>query len=137
MSALRFECTQCGKCCTRHDEYAHVYLNRDEVAALARHLGLSVSEFRRRHTFRDEYGWTQLEFSGDHCVFLDPGTGHCGVYEARPTQCRTFPFWRDHVIDGNWSAEVAAMCEGIGRGRLYSIEEAEVRIAEMEASEED
>lgn len=137
MSGLRFECTQCGKCCTKRDEYAYVYLNRDEVAALARFLGLSAGEFRSRHTFRDEYGWTQLEFSGDRCAFLEAESGHCTVYVARPTQCRTFPFWRDQIEDGEWTEEVAAKCEGIGRGRLYSEEEAEVRIAEMEASEED
>ena len=32
---LRFECTQCGKCCTLREDYGHVYLNRDEQKALA------------------------------------------------------------------------------------------------------
>ena len=30
LSDLRFECTQCGKCCTNQVEYAHVYVNHIE-----------------------------------------------------------------------------------------------------------
>jgi Fe-S-cluster containining protein len=28
-----------------------------------------------------------------HCCLFDPFTNRCLVYEARPEQCRTFPFW--------------------------------------------
>jgi hypothetical protein len=137
MSGLRFECTRCGSCCTARGEYAHVYLNREEVAALARHLHLTVSEFRRRYTFRDEYGWTQLIPGEGRCAFLQPETRHCGVYPARPAQCRSFPFWPDHVRDGSWTDEVRALCEGVGRGRLYSIEEVESRMHELVEAEEE
>ena len=134
---LRFECTQCGKCCTFRDEYAHVYLNRLEVKALAEHLELEVRAFRRRYTFTDEYGWTQLRTAGERCVFLDADTGRCLVYPARPTQCRTFPFWRDLVEDGEWTEEAVRICEGVGRGRLYGPEEVFARMLEQESSEED
>ena len=34
---------------------------------------------------------------GHDCVFLDrtylPGKAICSLYAARPTQCRTWPFW--------------------------------------------
>ena len=85
----------------------------------------------------DEFGWTQLRAAGDHCVFLDEATMHCRVYRARPIQCRTFPFWRDNVVDGEWTPEVRAHCEGVGRGRLWSVVEVESRMIEMEASEEE
>lgn len=137
---LRFECTQCGKCCTLREDYGHVYLNRAEQQALAEHHKLTLGAFRRRFTFVDEYGWTQLKAGGahgEHCVFLDTETNGCTVYTARPVQCRTFPFWRDFVTEKGWSDEVRRMCEGIGLGRLYSIEEAERRIVEMEESEEE
>ena len=135
-SKLRFECTQCGKCCTLRGEYAHVYLNAAELKALAAHHGLTQRAFKHRYTFRDEQGWTQLRTESDHCVFLDVETGACSVYEARPTQCRTFPFWRDLVEDGQWNDEVRKMCEGVGQGRLYSIAEVEARMREMEESED-
>ena len=28
-----------------------------------------------------------------HCCLFDPFTNRCLVYEARPGQCRSFPFW--------------------------------------------
>ncbi len=132
---LRFECTQCGECCTNRGEYAHVYVSADEVRGLARLLGMSLSDFRREHTFVDEYGWTQLAFTGDGCCFLE-GV-RCGVYAARPTQCRTFPFWRDLVKDGEWTQQARELCEGVGRGRLYRLDEAEELMVAFERSDED
>ena len=136
-SGLRFECTKCGDCCTNRGEYAHVYVNEEENEALAAFLGLSLRAFKRRYTFVDDDGWRQLSFRGKSCVFLDLATNLCQVHPARPTQCRTFPFWREFVVDGEWSEEVRSLCEGIGRGPLYSIEEAEDHIFEMDQSDQD
>ena len=88
---LRFECTKCGRCCTTRGEYAYVYLNPAELRRIAAYLGIGAQEFRRRYTKRDEYGWTQLSFAEESCVFLDE-RGQCSVHPVRPTQCRTFPF---------------------------------------------
>ncbi len=134
MSGLRFECTMCGRCCTNRGEYTHVYLSGREVSVLARHLGVSVEVFERRYTFIDEDGWTQLKIDGGRCVFLNDDDT-CGVHPARPTQCRTFPFWRDFVEAGEWTDEVREICEGIGRGRLYSRDEAERLMIAMEESD--
>jgi len=135
-AGLRFECTKCGGCCTSRGEYAHVYLNGDEACALAEELGLGLAEFRRRYTFVDEYGWTQLRFESEACVFLEPGTNRCTVYGARPTQCRTFPFWRDLVADGRWTADAHKLCEGVGQGGTHPREEVEARMVEMELADE-
>jgi Fe-S-cluster containining protein len=137
MSSLRFECTQCGKCCRVRGAYAHVYLNDSELDALAAHVGLPRKEFRWRFTVMDELGWTELAFQDDHCPFLDPDSNLCTVHEARPTQCRTFPFWRDFVRDGKWTTDVAEMCEGIGRGEAWSEEIAETLMAEQEAVDDE
>ena len=41
------------------------------------------------------------------CVFLDP-TGQCSIYDVRPVQCRTYPFWPSLVGDqASWE------CEGV------------------------
>ena len=135
-SGLRFECTQCGQCCTARGEYAHVYLNPGEARELADELKLPLREFRRRYTFKDEYGYTQLRFPDSTCVFLERGTNRCTVYESRPTQCRTFPFWRDLVADGRWTEDARALCEGIGRGPAHRPEDVEVRMREMELADE-
>ena len=137
MSGLRFECTACGKCCTNRGEYAYVYVSPRELRDLAELLELEPEVFEARYTFVDDDGWTQLGVRDGACVFLDPATGRCGVYEARPVQCRTFPFWREFVEDGEWTDEVRAMCEGIGRGPAHSPAWAEKRMREFEASDED
>jgi len=131
---LRFECTQCGECCTSRGDYGYVYLSDREVAAIAHFLGLLPHEFRRRYTFVDEYGWTQVVLD-NRCVFLDPERGSCTIYPVRPLQCRTFPFWRDLVRDGEWTAEARALCEGIGRGKLHQIEDVEPLMQAMERAE--
>ena len=133
---LRFECTGCGGCCTARGEYAHVYLNPDEAGELADHLHISVKEFRKRYTFKDEYGYTQLRFDDSTCVFLERGTKRCTVYGARPTQCRTFPFWRDLIADGKWTPEARELCEGIGRGPTHRLTDVEARMLEMELADE-
>jgi hypothetical protein len=112
-------------------------LNGDEIGELAHHLGMPEAEFRERYTFRDELGWTQLEGVRDRCVFLDPVTNLCRVYAARPAQCRTFPFWRNAICDGDWTPEVREMCEGIGRGPGHTLEYAQARMLEMDESPED
>jgi len=132
--ALRFECTQCGVCCTNRGEYGHVYLNDREVVEIARYLGLLPSEFRRRYTFVDEYGWTQVVLE-ERCAFLGDDGSSCRVYPVRPVQCRTFPFWKDLVEDGEWTQEARDLCEGVGRGKLYPIEDAHRLMREMELSD--
>ncbi len=134
-AGLRFECTQCGKCCVTRGEYAHVYVNADEERTLAQFLGMSRSAFRREYTFVDEDGWRQLTFTKTGCVFLSEA-GQCTVYPARPVQCRTFPFWSELIREGEWTREARELCEGVGRGRLYTIDEARVPMREFEESEE-
>jgi len=135
-AGLRFECTKCGKCCTSRGDYGYVYLNDREVADIARFLGLLPHEFRQRYTFLDEYGWTQVVLQ-DQCVFLGDDRASCQIYPVRPLQCRTFPFWRDLVEDGAWTPEARALCEGIGRGKLYQLEEVEPHMLAMEHAEDE
>lgn len=135
-SGLRFECTQCGQCCWTRGEYSHVYLTREDIEALATALGLTVAETRTRYTFRDENGWTELDFRGGHCVLLDAATNLCTVYESRPTQCRTFPFWPELIRRGAWTGEARRICEGVGQGRVVSKEEAGRRLADQKKADE-
>jgi Fe-S-cluster containining protein len=44
---------------------------------------------------------------------------------VRPTQCRTFPFWREYIESAKGWERVACRCPGVDRGRLYTVEEIE------------
>jgi Fe-S-cluster containining protein len=102
-------------------------VDEEEIAALAATLGLDEAEFRERYTRRLRGGDISLiERDNYDCVFYDRNRG-CTVYEQRPRQCRTWPFWRSLVLSPETWAEGAESCPGLNSGPLHTIEE----IAEM------
>jgi Fe-S-cluster containining protein len=94
-----------------------------EIAALASHLGLPESEFRVRYTRRSRGPDVLLsERRNRDCVFFDSKLG-CGVYEHRPRQCRTWPFWTSALESRqSWSRQ-ADECRGMNRGPLRGADE--------------
>jgi hypothetical protein len=115
---LRFTCTRCGRCCGGAPGY--VWIAPDEAAVLARRLGLDAATFAARYTRAIVGRGTSLvERARGDCVFFDPSRRVCAVYEDRPRQCRTWPFWRQNVsTPAQWASTLRA-CPGAGRGRLH------------------
>ena len=132
---IRFGCTGSGECCTAHGSYEYVFMSRAEERALAVHQGMSLREFRRHHTKRAGLGQRSLRFPGGKCTFLQGK--RCTVYEVRPQQCRTWPFWPENMDRRVWDRDVAGFCAGVGRGRLYSREEIEAVLGEQAEVAED
>ena len=130
---LRFECTGCGECCRRRGPFAYLYVNAEEIEALAGALSISPECFEERHTFIDDFGWTQVRFQNLNCPFLDAATLRCTVYEARPVQCRTFPFWRDFIDGGAWSKSVKKLCEGVAAGKPWEWHDVEAHFRDLES----
>lgn len=122
---LRFECTGCGDCCSGAPGF--VWVDEEEIAGLAAQLELSVEDFERRFVRREGSGKSLIEYPDGDCIFLDPQSRKCIVYSARPVQCRTWPFWDSTLArPADWQ-ETCRVCPGSGKGRLYSLEEIEVR----------
>jgi len=116
LTPLRFECTQCGKCCTGNQNH-YIAVSDDEVTAIYRQLGISKKWFLKRYMQRqhDIYQGIKLEKNG-RCPFLLTG-GLCKIYDVRPTQCKTYPYWPELVNSKSaWLAE-SKRCEGINRGK--------------------
>ena len=117
---IRFECTRCGQCCTGAPG-AIVAASDEELATIARDRKMDVEAFRQAYVRRTDGGLSLKEKENGDCVFWDQ-TG-CSIYEVRPTQCRTYPFWFKNLrSSGAWAAARRA-CAGIGRGRLYEKDE--------------
>jgi Fe-S-cluster containining protein len=115
---LCFECTRCGDCC--RGEPGFVWVGRSEIARIAEFLGMSEREFRRRHCRRVFSRISLKELSNGDCIFWKDG---CTIYEARPRQCRTFPWWGPNLESPEAWRETMLRCRGCGKGRLWTYEE--------------
>ncbi|WP_040353063.1 YkgJ family cysteine cluster protein [Blastopirellula marina] len=126
---LRFECSQCGDCCTGAPGY--VWVNDEEIAQLAVLMELSVDQFEETYVRKVGLRKSLREYSDGACVFFDTNSRGCTVYSARPRQCRTWPFWDSNVrTEGDWK-ETCEMCPGSGKGALYQLEEIEERKSQI------
>jgi len=131
---LRFGCTQCGNCCTGPTGF--VWFTEEEGKALAKKLGKSEADFYSEFAHKIDGAWSLNERKtkqGFDCIFLDrksvPGKAICGVYEARPTQCKTWPFWPENISTPQMWARVkkATPCPGMGEGKLVPIEKIRIQ----------
>jgi Fe-S-cluster containining protein len=118
---LRFECTQCGDCCTGAPGY--VWVNNEEIATLAAALGIKVHEFEASYVRRVGARKSLIELANGDCIFFDAKTRGCKVYKQRPRQCRTWPFWDSNIATPTAWKKTCAICPGSGQGKVHSIEE--------------
>jgi Fe-S-cluster containining protein len=117
---LRFTCTRCGDCCTGAPGF--VWVDDDDLAALADFLGESTEQVEGLYTRTTRRGRTLREKANGDCVFYDRDRG-CTVYAARPPQCRTWPFWESNVETPEAWRKTCAICPGSGKGELIGAEE--------------
>lgn len=69
------------------------------------------------------------------CVFLrenKEGQRGCSIYDVRPQQCRTWPFWPENLKTPKHWQRAAVRCPGMGaggltgQGKFYPIEDIRV-----------
>lgn len=107
---LRFKCTGCGKCCTGKPGY--VFVSKNDVDNLAQHFSISPEEFVKKYVRFVEKQYALIDNPGSHdCIFLKDK--RCTAYEARPVQCRTFPWWPYNLREESDWEETALRCEGV------------------------
>jgi len=92
---LRFRCTRCGNCCTGAPGF--VWVNEEEVAAIADYRGISRTETEAVYTRLEGRRRSLKEKANGDCIFYDREVG-CTIYPVRPRQCRTWPFWESNVV---------------------------------------
>ena len=131
---LKFTCVQgCVDCCVTHGDHAYVYLEPEDILNLSKYLDLPPQEFLSRYTLRED-GHILLRMDEPACLFL--GESGCTVYEARPVQCRTFPFWKENLKSrASWET-LARFCPGIGQGPNHSRERIQIEVQARTLTEE-
>ena len=127
---FRFQCQPgCSACCEQPGE---VFLAPEDEPRIARFLGLSIERFRERYCEPDG-DEPRLTIPDDKaCHFLEEG--RCTIHEAKPLQCRTFPFWPENVKTKSAWTRVARYCPGIGEGEPLNQDEVRSQVEECAAS---
>lgn len=109
-------CNTCGgKCCT--GESGYIFCSIAEMEQISAFLKLPFNEFTQKYVKKVGYKFSLIEKPYDNayaCIFFDESAKKCSIYDVRPKQCRTFPFWegfRDSKSDDFVS--LLKMCSGI------------------------
>ena len=89
-------CDTCaGNCCI--GESGYIWITVQEINFLAKHLKISQEELIEEYLNKIGYKYSikEVKLAEDNfaCMFFNLEKRQCSIYEARPTQCRTFPFW--------------------------------------------
>ena len=92
-NGVGFTCSQCSACCRY--ESGFVFLYEKDIPPLLAALQVDFTEFVHRYCrwvdLHDGYEYLSLtETSSYDCILWNNG---CSIYEARPLQCKAFPFW--------------------------------------------
>ncbi len=115
---------------------------------MAAGLGMSQPEFLRKLAHTVNGRWTLNEMWSPHggydCVFLrrdDTGKALCAIYETRPLQCRTWPYWPENLRTPQTWEKSAQRCPGMqagqtGRGTFTPLTQIRILRDQMLASEE-
>lgn len=89
-------CDTCrGNCCIGDSGY--IWVSGQEIEDISSFLNLTSDEFCSKYLFKVGYSHfsiREVEFeNGYACAFFDTKKHACSIYDVRPSQCRTFPFW--------------------------------------------
>jgi len=117
---MRFQCQPgCIRCC---EQKGFVYVNRDDIARLARHVGLTRAEFTRRYLCGSRGLLRFRKPPKKQCPFLL--ADGCSVHEIKPLQCSSFPYWPELLDKVSERRAAAEYCPGMNRGPLVNIDAA-------------
>ncbi len=97
--SYKFDAIRCGtcegNCCI--GESGYIWITPDEIEKLSLHLDKSVKEVvsddLQKVGYRYSINEVELGENNFACKFFDLTKKQCSIYEVRPKQCRTFPFW--------------------------------------------
>ena len=110
-----------GECCAGVD----IFLSPYDVLRMKNGLGISSDEFLKKYTgiILGETGLPILflemdKDNGKNCHFL--GENGCGVYDDRPSRCRTFPL--KSLGMGNYGPIKDVNCPGLDEGEEWTLD---------------
>ncbi len=117
---FNWTCTGCGKCCNGPGV---VYFTKTDLENIKKLLELDSAEWaklRQRLVQKKTNGLFVHDTVGA-CIFLKDSS--CTIYEARPLQCRTYPFWTSCFEDAPAHRALREYCPGVSgnEGEHFSV----------------
>ena len=126
---IKFECQGSSNCCVSRNSYGFVYLSNKDIKKLSIFTKLSIKDFEKLYCEKtNEFIHLKEKNKNGNCLFLKEK--RCTVYKARPTQCRTWPFWGENMNQKKWNQELSKFCPGIGKGKIIMKKEIDKNINE-------
>jgi len=123
VAGLAFECQGCGRCCSGPEE-GYVWATPSELDIIAGSLNMTPEQFAQKYVRKVGRRLSLIEDKKTKdCIFLKKG--RCTIYEVRPTQCRTWPFWQSNIDSPDDWAWAGKRCAGINRGKKHNAREIE------------
>lgn len=77
-------------------------------------MGVSTAAFTRRFLYPFQAAYSIRETADGRCAFFE--ASGCRIYDQRPLQCRTWPFWLQNLRSAAQWEKTRRACPGIGRG---------------------
>jgi uncharacterized protein len=103
-----FHCRQCGDCCAGR---GGIHVRPQEVEAMAAHLSVPVTAFRRNFVEASPSG-ARLTVANGVCIFLQEGN-NCRVHPVKPLICRQWPFLPALLVEADELEYAKGACPGI------------------------
>ena len=128
---LKFTCTTCGECCKLPG--GRVELKISEAENISVFLHLTMDDFLETFCTVEDSGIYLKDNAKQHCIFWENET--CAIYDVRPLQCRTFPFWPENLKSPYRWKQLRSFCEGVDRGKLHTAKQIETVRSEQRKSD--
>ncbi|MCP4092507.1 MAG: YkgJ family cysteine cluster protein [Planctomycetes bacterium] len=92
----------------------HVWIKASDLAEYAQLTGTSTQAFVDLNVKQVGERLSLRERADGRCILLD-GQNRCSIYQQRPEQCRSFPYWPELLDDPQALHRAAQYCPGIQR----------------------
>ena len=130
---LKFSCRQCSFCCRGFPGV--VLMDETDLERLAKWADVTREQFIQMYCrwVESDDGFEYLslrEKRNMECIFWNNG---CESYEARPVQCRTYPFWTKVLESRETWDEEGKSCPGINSGENHPQEEIKTELSKYQA----
>jgi Fe-S-cluster containining protein len=107
----QFKCQGSGNCC-RAGGYVRVTI--PEIIALSERLNLTPEVFRSQFVVRLN-GWEMISTPTHRPLCFLNEDHQCGVYDQRPSACRTYPDWPEIWESEATLREESRQCPGLAQ----------------------